>query len=114
VIRPWRASYDPALRVAAGDPLTLGRRDDEWPGWVWAVGPAGIGGWLPERLITEGPSAVADFDTRELTVAEGDLVTTGEPSAGWVWCRARDGRAGWVPERCLAAPLPPRDRGPRT
>ena len=94
----WTASYDPALAVRAGETLEVGRRDDEWPGWAWCVA-RGLGGWLPLEIVGDG-HALGDFDTREMTVAEGDLVEPGEGRAGWTWCRA-GGREGWVPDRCL-------------
>lgn len=100
VTAPWTASYDPALAVSAGEPLSVGRRsDDEWPGWVWCENAAGLGGWLPVETVAED-RAVEAFDARELTVAEGDMVEPGARRAGWTWCRAGE-REGWVPDRCL-------------
>ena len=106
----WRASYDPALRVAAGEPLVVGHRDDEWPGWVWCLA-GGLGGWLPEEVVGDG-RARADFDTRELTAAEGDVLEPLGWRSGWTWCRGRNGE-GWVPDRCLdrgAGPVAPEGR----
>ena len=114
VAASWTASYDPALRVAAGEPLTVGERDEEWSGWVWCTNPEGLGGWLPEDIVVDD-RAVVDFDTRELTVAEGDLVEPLRGRLGWTWCRGPEGE-GWVPDRCLRGappPDPPAQRGPR-
>jgi hypothetical protein len=100
VTAPWTASYDPALAVRAGERLAVGRRsDDEWPGWVWCENASGLGGWLPAEAVA-ADRAVEAFDTREMTVAEGDEVEPGERRAGWTWCRLA-GREGWVPDRCL-------------
>ena len=98
---PWTATYDPALKVAAGEPVTLRRRDDEWPGWAWCENRWGLGGWLPEDLVCEG-RALADFDSTELNAQAGDLVSATRRHAGWALCRADDGRTGWVPASCLA------------
>ena len=115
VTAPWRATYDPALCVAKGDPLEVGRRDEEWPGWVWCLDAEGLGGWLPEEDVGDG-RALADFDTRELTVAEGDMLEPLEHRSGWTWCRGLDGE-GWVPDRCLdrgaSLPRPPARRSPQ-
>ena len=100
----WTASYDPALRVSAGEPLEVGRGDDEWPGWVWCENATGLGGWLPLETVGDG-RALEDFDTCELTVAAGERVDPGERRAGWTWCR-RGERAGWVPDRCLEGMAP--------
>ena len=100
-VAAWRATYEQALSVAAGDALTVGPGDGEWPGWVWCEDASGLGGWLPEGVVHEGRAAT-DFDTRELSVTPGDRVAVTDRRAGWAWCLADDGRAGWVPERCLS------------
>ena len=101
VVAAWAASYDPALKVSPGEALTAGRRDDEWPGWVWCENRHGLGGWLPDEMVRDG-RAVAGFDTRELSVAIGDRVKVLQRRAGWTRCATRDGAEGWVPDRCLA------------
>ena len=113
---PWRATYDPALKVTAGDPLVIGRGDDEWPGWIWCLDAKGLGGWLPDDVLSDG-RAIADFDARELAVAEGDLLEPLERRSGWTWCR-RVQDQGWVPDRCLedrgaSPPKPPARKGPQ-
>ena len=101
VVAAWRATHDPALRVAAGEALTVGRRDDEWPGWVWCENAAGLGGWLPEEVAGEG-GATAAFDARELSVEPGEALEPLERRLGWTWCRGAGGAEGWVPDRCLS------------
>lgn len=95
----WTAKPGPALAVRAGQALRVGRRDDEWPGWVWCEDASGLGGWLPETAVSDG-RALEDFDARELTVSEGEAVEVLRRRAGWAWCRGAGGE-GWVPERCL-------------
>ena len=111
----WTASYDPALAVEAGELLEVGRpSEDEWPGWVWCENCSGLGGWLPEEVVGDG-HALESFDTRELTVAEGDVLEPLERRSGWTWCRGANGE-GWVPDRCLdrgASPAAPQTRAPR-
>jgi len=97
----WTASYTPALRVVRGEPLTAGGTDPDNPGWRWCVNAEGLGGWLPEGLVVEGRASMA-FDSVELTVRCGDLVTLLETHAGWWLCRHADGRVGWVPDANLA------------
>lgn len=105
----WRATHEPALRVEAGERLAVGRRDDEWPGWVWCENAAGLGGWLPEEVVGGG-RALAAFDARELTVAAGEALEPGERCAGWTWCRGARGAEGWVPDRCLGEREAPASR----
>lgn len=103
VVSPWRASYDPALRVDAGEPLSPGDTDPENPGWRWCVNGDGLGGWLPEGWVRDGRAKDA-FDTRELTVRGGEEVDVLARHAGWSRCRLPGGREGWLPDTCLAAP----------
>jgi SH3-like domain-containing protein len=100
VTAAWEASYDPALKVARGEALTLGGTDPEFPGWRWCVNAGGLGGWLPETLL-DGDRAGEDFDTAELKVSPGDTVTLLDARAGWWRCRKADGREGWLPEDVL-------------
>lgn len=100
VTKTWRASYNPALAVLAGDIVTLGRRDTEYPGWQWAINAAGLGGWIPETILS-GSRITGDFDTQELSIRQGDLVTRVASRAGWIWCRTKQGAEGWLPENHL-------------
>jgi len=109
VIRPWTRSYDNPLRVQAGEMVTIGRGDREYPGWVWCEDETGLGGWLPQEIV--GPAAPGDdaqarrdFDTREMSVAEGEEVTIIARQSGWAMCRDEAGEEGWVPLDCLEEP----------
>jgi hypothetical protein len=96
VTKPWRASYDPALAVRAGDTVTPGRKSNEYTGWQWVKNRSGLGGWIPADILT-GTRITQDFDTRELTVETGYTVTSLATRVGWHWCRDRHGREGWLP-----------------
>ena len=104
VVEAWRRSYDSALAVKTGQRLTVERRDTEWPGWLWCLDGAGLGGWLPEEVleVSAGPARVReDFDTAELTVLPGEIVEALGAREGWVWCRAGNDAEGWVPLKVL-------------
>ena len=106
VIESWQATYDEPIVLQAGDPVSIGRRDDEWTGFVWCATHIGAEGWVPAELLeTDGTGrAVAStaYDARELTVETGESVLGSQSMAGWTWCESSDGRSGWVPDRCLA------------
>ena len=103
VLRDHAASYADPIEVRAGDPLALSGREEVWDGgcWLWAAGPDGREGWVPDDLPVEGVAA-RDYSARELTCRTGDLVKALEASRGWVRCRAAYGAEGWVPASCLA------------
>ncbi|TBX21135.1 hypothetical protein TK43_13540 [Roseovarius sp. JS7-11] len=99
-LKPWRATYDPALAVTAGQRITPGRTDDEYPGWQWVVNGDGLGGWVPAAIVQDG-RIVSPFDTTELTVSTGDMLTPLDHRLGWTLCRNRKGQTGWLPDSCL-------------
>ncbi len=99
-LKLWAIHYPDPIRGAAGDRLTLGRRDDEYPGWVWATAADGRAGWVPESwLRIEGESGVllSDYTAAELALEPGGIVTGELSEGGWLWATAADGRKGWVP-----------------
>ena len=113
-VKPWTVHYPDPIRGAAGDRLTLGRRDDEFPGWIWATAADGREGWVPESwLLLEGEDGVLlrDYDATELSLAPGDEVSGDLVESDWLWATGAGSRTGWAPLDCLM--LARRDgRGP--
>ncbi len=106
VVGPWDPPDREPIVLRAGDVVTTGRRDDEWPSFLWCADSTGLSGWVPEALLEvtgEGTARVIeDYSAAELAVAPGDEVTVLRTLAGWGWCRTADGREGWLPEKVLA------------
>ena len=102
----WAVTYPDPIRGAAGDRLALGRRDDEYPGWVWATAADGRAGWVPESwLQVEGQGGVLqrDYTAAELPLELGDVVSGELTLSGWLWATDAGGRQGWTPLDCLVA-----------
>ena len=108
VIESWEAGYPDPITVSPGDLVSAGRRDEEWTEFLWCRSSTDRAGWIPASILEldglGGALVVAAYDARELTVGEGDRVSTRYSLAEWTWCEADDGRTGWVPDRCLADP----------
>lgn len=105
VIAPHTATYPDPIRVHKGEQVTLGKRDDEYPGWVWCTAKSGKNGWVPEEyLAIEGGMGTMrrDYDATELTVAAGETVELLAFLSGWGWCRKADGTEGWLPLSVLS------------
>ena len=95
----------PPLSLAAGDVVAVGRRDDDWPAFVFVTAACGQG-WVPSRHLSleAGQGVVVTaYDTSELPTRVGETldVVARDDESGWLWCRSADGREGWVPSRTL-------------
>lgn len=98
----------PPLSLAVGDAVHVGRRDTDWPAFVFVTAAAGSG-WVPSRYLSadSGEAVVTTpYVTRELATTTGQLleVLVRDDESEWHWCRADDGSEGWVPARTLADP----------
>lgn len=107
VIKDWKQSYNPALKVARGDLVFAIKRDhSKWTGWIWCTDKSGLAGWLPElvfKTVAVGKENIIlqDFDTLELTVSIGEIVFITRHLNEWTWCRNAVDQEGWVPDICL-------------
>jgi len=104
VIVAHRAPDRPPIRVARGEAVTLGDRDADWPQFVWTAIAEGHGGWVPAALFDTdhgAATALADYDTQELTAAKGEILKLHHEFAQWWWAENADGAQGWIPARVL-------------
>jgi hypothetical protein len=96
----------PPIQVVSGQRVRAGRRDTEWPEFVFITTGDGAG-WVPERCLdtSSDPAIVlVGYDTTELATTAGEeltLVERDDPS-GWAWVRNAAGQEGWVPLRTVA------------
>lgn len=91
----------PPVRIAVGDEVTVGDRDQEWPEFVFVTTGEGAG-WVPARHLSQssGHAVVIDaYDTTELPTVVGEHleVVREDNESGWLWCRSAAGQQGWVP-----------------
>ncbi|MEP6907174.1 MAG: SH3 domain-containing protein [Pseudoxanthomonas sp.] len=104
VIAAHRAPDRPSIRVAAGDTVTLGERDSDWPQFVWTTLAQGLGGWIPATLFDRESgeaTAQADYDTRELPTEIGEMLMVHHQQEGWCWAENENGESGWIPARAI-------------
>ena len=104
VIAEHRSPDRPSIRVAAGDSVTLGERDSDWPQFVWTTLAQGLGGWIPavlfDRDIGEA-TALSDYDTRELDTTIGEILILHHHQEDWWWAENANGDSGWIPARAI-------------
>lgn len=92
------------LTASTGKTLAFERRESECPGWIWCRTGSGMEGWVPENwVIIEGQTCKLrrDYNARELSVSEGEVLTASLFESGWVWVTGQSGETGWVPLACL-------------
>jgi hypothetical protein len=102
VVTPHAATYAGAMRAKRGELLTCGRRDDEWPGWLWCTNAEGKSGWVSEsylRIKGTQATVLRDYDTSELTAAPDEILTVETEESGWLLCVNGTGQRGWIPAR---------------
>lgn len=101
VIQEHNRSYDEGIRFRCGELVEVGRRDTRWSSWLWCTTASGAGAWVPEQLLNTSDLTrgvvTTDYNSIELTVTAGELVTGTQVLAGWIWCRNAHNDEGWVP-----------------
>ena len=101
VIRAHRSNYPNPITFASGEVVRVGRRDDEYPGWIWTTTADGNAGWAPESLLAIEPDGTAQatgrYTARELDTNVGDVLDVLRELNGWYWVCNASGNEGWVP-----------------
>jgi SH3-like domain-containing protein len=104
VISAHRTQYPNPIRFKAGDRVTVVKRDDEYPGWIWTTVVSGHSAWAPEELLSvSGADAVAlaDYESTELNTEPDECVRVMFELLEWAWVENAAGREGWVPIKTL-------------
>ena len=109
VIEDHEATYPDPIAVKAGDMISLSGKTDNWDGhkWLWAEGPDGKAGWVPDSLVRSSDGvthAVRQYSAAELTCRKGEVLLVTEETHGWAWCQSDTHKQGWVPLRKLSSP----------
>ena len=113
VLKSYTTQYPDPITIRKGDLVTLGKRDTDFPGWIWATSlESGKSGWVPEQFLRirgDQAESLRDYSARELTVAEGSMVTVLEALLGWCLVESDSGDRGWIPQSHLARSVTPVD-----
>ena len=92
--------YSDPIQVRAGERVTIGDADPQFPGWKWCRARDGREGWVPAELIANDAAGVMlqDYSAQELAVASGEEVRVEDRRHGWLLVRNDRGERGWIPE----------------
>ncbi|MBE9101043.1 SH3 domain-containing protein [Vacuolonema iberomarrocanum] len=102
VIEAYTTPYPNPVKFEVGEQVSLGQRDDEYPGWIWVTASGGKEGWAPEVLLDIDASgsratALETYSARELNTHEEEILTVYRELNEWYWVCNADGQMGWVP-----------------
>ena len=107
VVIAHRSSFPDPIQFSPGDLLDLGKRDEEYPGWIWVRDLSGREGVAPECFsdaATNGRGvALEQYDSTELDTSVGEQVTCIRELCSWVWVESEQGKHGWIPAKTIDA-----------
>ena len=97
------SSFPNPITFSPGDPLRLGKRDSEYPGWIWVTTPCGGQGWAPDAYIeaasaTQGV-ATESYTAKELNTVAGESLIRHKELNEWLWVENDYGECGWIPKK---------------
>ena len=100
VIQNYETCYPDPISFKVGDILIIGRKDDEYKGWVRVTTCSGNEGWAPEQyfdLSKNSAVATANYSANELTTKVGETLELINTLNEWAWVKNSDGELGWIP-----------------
>jgi SH3-like domain-containing protein len=100
VTADYRPVYDDPIQLLAGDALSVGGEDEEFPGWRWCRGRDGREGWVPVELIdSSGATATITehYSAAELAVHVGESLAVERSFHQWLLVSRPNGERGWIP-----------------
>ena len=100
VIESHKSNYPHPISFEKGDLLSVGRRDDEYVGWVRVTTRDGNEGWAPEQYIKHHSGqwvAVESYSAKELDTTVGEKLLVLHELNKWAWVKNSEEICGWVP-----------------
>lgn len=100
VTESHKATYSVVIDGRAGEMVTVGPEDVDFPGWLWCTDHTGTSSWVPKAFLEvegEHGKLLRDYNAMELSVEAGARLTVIEEESSWFLCESEDGKRGWVP-----------------
>lgn len=104
VIKEYTSHYPNPIKLKKGESISVGARDDEYPGWIRVTTKSGNEGWAPEQYINKDsgqPTATQDYDASELSTTFGETLSVKNIINEWAWVENQFGNCGWVPYKTI-------------
>ncbi len=108
VIKSHKSEFHVPLIALKGETVQGEKRDTEYEGWLWCQNRNGVAAWVPETYLERTSDSgqfqfLKDYNSRELTIEEGQEVLVLEEDSGWAWARTTLGEEGWLPIKNMRA-----------
>lgn len=106
VVEAYTTPYPDPLEFEAGETVHVGRRDDEYWGWIWTERKTGQAGWTPESLLGIDPSTssavtLERYSARELNTKQDEILAVHRALNGWYWVSNANEETGWIPAKTV-------------
>jgi hypothetical protein len=102
VIKNHKSEFQVPLIAKEGDIVEGKERETEYEGWLWCRNRSQVEAWVPKTLLESTLESghfqfLKDYNSRELTIDEGQEVIVLNEESGWAWVRTTLGDEGWIP-----------------
>ena len=102
VTKNHKAEFHVSLIANKGEIVEGQEKETEWEGWLWCKNSSGVHAWVPKTYLEATSESgqfqfLQDYNSRELTIEEGQEVIVLNEEIGWAWVRTPLGEEGWIP-----------------
>uniref|UniRef100_UPI003BB7AF64 SH3 domain-containing protein n=2 Tax=unclassified Endozoicomonas TaxID=2644528 RepID=UPI003BB7AF64 len=104
VIKRHKSNYPSPISFMAGEVVSIGKYDEEYPGWVWITKTDGNEGWAPVQFLEIDSNkgvATENYNAVELNTYVGETLLIEQELNEWGWAKNSLGSFGWVPLETL-------------
>ncbi|MHA2047476.1 MAG: SH3 domain-containing protein [Candidatus Thorarchaeota archaeon] len=102
VTKNHKSEFHVPLIAKKGEIIEGQERETEYEGWLWCRNRSKVEAWVPKTLLESTSESghflfLKDYNSRELTIDEGQEVIVLNEESGWAWVRTPLGDEGWIP-----------------
>ena len=102
VIKNHKSEFQVPLIAKRGESVEGQERKSEFEGWLWCRNNSDVYAWVPKAYLESTSESGnfqfnQDYNSRELSIEEGQEVILLNEESGWAWVRTPLGDEGWIP-----------------
>ncbi|MCG7551530.1 hypothetical protein [Pseudoalteromonas sp. Of7M-16] len=102
VVEAHTSDFPAPFYLKQGEQVTIGKKDEEFPNWVFITTPSGEQGWAPVQYIDRSQKGslgtlLQDYDNCEFNTTVGERLTVLFELNAWYRVVRKNQSVGWVP-----------------